>query len=69
MQIDNHECYLVDDGTLDTVISVNGIEFHYDTEFASQFRDETGAMTEIGFKNLCEIAIDDYEEQKAYNES
>lgn len=51
---------LVDDGTLDTVVSVNGTELRYSQEFAADFRDETGAITRRGWLELREIAIEDY---------
>ena len=49
MKIKGHECYLVDDGTMDTVISIDGEEVRFDCEYCSQFRDDTGAMTDEGF--------------------
>lgn len=51
---------LVDDGTLDTVVSVNGTELRYSQDFASEFRDDTGGFTRQGWKELREIAIEDY---------
>jgi hypothetical protein len=60
-----YECYLGDDGTLDTVIIVNGHEFRFDAEYAAYFRNSHGAMTKKGFKELCHECIDDlwqYEE-------
>lgn len=58
MNIDGHECYLGDDGTLDTVIVVDGHEFRLsETSWA---RDpDTGAMTDEGFIELCKECIDD----------
>ena len=58
MKIDGHNCWLVDDGTLDTVISVDGEEVRFDCEYASEFRDTDGSMTETGFLQLAEEAID-----------
>ena len=54
------DCYLIDDGTLDTVIQVNGWECRYSHEYASCFRDESGALTDAGFIELCDESIDDY---------
>lgn len=59
---------LCDDGTMDTVISVEhslaGLtEFRYDCEYASQFRDESGAMTEDGFKELAEESAEAFIEE------
>ena len=53
------ECYLVDDGTMDTVISIEGQEFRFDSEYASEYRDDDGAMTTDGFFALVEITLDD----------
>ena len=58
-----YECFLVDDGTLDTVIEVDGREFRFsDTSWA---RDESGTITDKGFIELCNECIEDlwqYEE-------
>jgi hypothetical protein len=54
MDVDGKEytVLLVDDGTLDTVISINGKEYRFDSEYAERFRDENGAMTENGLMEL-----------------
>jgi len=53
---------LIDDGSLDTVVSVNGKEIRYDQEFAAQFRNKkTGGLTEKGWRLLKKQAIDDAE--------
>ncbi len=62
MKIGDYNCFLVDDGTLDTVISVNNEQFRYDSEFASEYRDSNGVMTDDGFYDICQDAIDQYEE-------
>lgn len=54
-----YECYLGDDGTMDTVIEVAGHEFRFNCEYAATYRDENGAMTEEGFKELCLECIED----------
>ena len=52
-----YECYLGDDGTLDTVIIVNNQEYRFgDT---SHCRDNDGAMTDEGFRELCCECIED----------
>lgn len=52
---------LIDDGSLDTVVSVNGKEIRYDQEFASQFRNKrTGGITLKGWKELEKQAKEDY---------
>ena len=58
MNIDGHDCFLGDDGTLDTVIEVDGKEFRFgDTSWA---RDpNTGEMTDEGFVELCKECIED----------
>ena len=62
---DNNKIYdvcLEDDGTLDTVLSVNGNEIRFSTEYASEFRDESGIMTTDGLNELAHEAIDVYEQ-------
>ena len=59
MMFENHEIYLCDDGTMDTVISIDGEEHRFDGEYASQFRDTEGNMTENGLKELAEEILDD----------
>ena len=58
---ENYECYLVDNGTIDTVISVNGHEIVFSHEFACDFRTLDGDFTDNSFRELCEIAIDEYQ--------
>jgi hypothetical protein len=58
--------YLEDDGTLDTVVSVNGQTFRFDTEYATQFRNKKGEITKSGWKNLKKEAIDTYEMERDY---
>ena len=53
------ECYLIDDGTLDTVIEVDGVEHRFDGGFASYYRQPDGSLEESGFKELCKMAIED----------
>ena len=62
-ETENYNVSLSDDGTLDTVIIVNGQELRYDQEFASQFRNKkTGDFTKKGWEELKKIAIEDYED-------
>ena len=56
---------LEDDGTIDTVVSVSHSlagrqEYRYDCEYASQYRDENGAMTEKGFEELAKESAEAY---------
>ena len=55
-----HQVFLCDDGTLDTVISVDGKEHRFDGEYASQFRKRDGSMTAKGLRAL---AIEVLEEE------
>jgi len=50
-----HDVSLCDDGTMDTVIDVDGHEVRFDGEFAAGFRGRDGAMTRRGLR---ELAID-----------
>lgn len=54
-----HEVYLCDDGTLDTVISVDGQEHRFDGEYASQYRNKNGIMTKKGLKELALEVLND----------
>lgn len=72
-----YSCYLGDDGTLDTVIEITPVncfaddctlEARFDTEYASFFRDDKGAMTDDGFRGLALEAIENYEIVKAESE-
>ena len=54
-------CFLVDDGTLDTVISIDGVEFRFDGDFVHQYalRDNEGSVKDSRFIDLCVETIDD----------
>jgi hypothetical protein len=58
---------LSDDGSLDTVIDVDSkygsTTCRFDSEYASAFRDDDGAMTDDGFAQLAAEAIDDHFDQ------
>ena len=54
---ERYKVYLIDDGTLDTVIEINGKEFRFDSEYADVYRNEKGEMTEKGLKELAEEII------------
>ncbi len=59
------DCYLSDDGTLDTIIEINKIETHNKKTYslrgyarinsfdASNYRSSDGSLSEKSFKNLC----------------
>jgi|TARA_R100000093_G_scaffold67612_1_gene39047 major membrane immunogen (membrane-anchored lipoprotein) len=52
-----YEVYLIDDGSLDTVIEINGKNYRFDSEYVSIYRDKNGVMTEKGLKELAEETI------------
>lgn len=58
---------LVDDGTEDTVIDINGREFRFDQEFASLWRDEDGTLSGEGLEELALDALANLEDDE-YNE-
>jgi hypothetical protein len=59
------DCYLSDDGTLDTIIEINKIETHDKKTYslrgyarinsfdASNYRSSDGFLSEKSFKNMC----------------
>ena len=55
-----HEAWLCDDGTLDTVISVDGHEVRYDGDYAAEVaRDQHGCIKRKGLRRLAIEACDD----------
>ena len=63
------ECFLVDRGTMDTHIRVNGWETAFDGEYASGFRKRDGSFGKAGFRALCQEAIEAYQENQVYEEA
>ena len=61
------EVALVDDGTEDTVIDVNGREFRFSNDFAGLWRDEAGNLSDEGLKELALDALANLEDD-IYNE-
>ncbi len=55
---------LIDDGTLDTVIDINGKEFRFDQEFAEMWWDEDGTLSEEGLKELALDALSNIEPEE-----
>lgn len=55
-----YEVFLVDDGTLDTVLTINGNEVRLSTDYACNFRNEDGSLSDKGLKELAleEINMD-----------
>lgn len=60
----DYECGLVDDGTMDTVISIDGQEYRFSADYAAPHRDAMGSMTTDGFYVLAYEAIDLHETAK-----
>ena len=54
---ERYEIELIDDGTLDTVISINNKEFRFSSEYSEIYRDKEGYMTEEGLRELAEETI------------
>jgi len=57
--------YLGDDGTLDTIVTVEcpcgaEEEMRYSQEFAADFRDEEGTFSDSGWRGIADSAIDDF---------
>ena len=67
--IDGYLVELIDEGTLDTVLQVNGVHrVSFGQEYAAEFRDNVGALTEAGFESLAQEAIEDFiQEQEVSN--
>lgn len=54
---------LCDDGSVDTCVEIKGKQIWYmDT---SDYRDESGAFTDVGWMEFAEMALDDYLEDLA----
>ena len=76
------DCYLNDDGTLDTIIEINKIETHNNKTYSLRghvridsfdvldYRDVDGCFTEESFKNLCGEYLDmfDFEHEIILND-
>ena len=57
--VNKSDFYLIDNGTIDTVIRYKDLEITYSCEFASYWRDETGTLN---FERFIEDNLDDLEE-------
>ena len=51
------ECFLGDNGTLDTVFYVDGVAHTIDCDIAAEYRKKDGGFSASGFKKLCEWII------------
>jgi len=54
--IDNHYVCLIDDGTLDTVLSVNGQEVRFASDACVRYAD--GSIPQAEFDELAEMAVE-----------
>jgi hypothetical protein len=56
-----YDCELGDNGTVDTLVYVDGVDYVYDTETAAPYREEeSGVFTASGFARFCcEVVIPD----------
>lgn len=53
-----HDVVLVDDGTLDTVIRVDGRECRFDSDDTVEYRRPNGSMRTEGLRSMAEEACD-----------
>ena len=51
------DCILIDDGTMDTVISIDGVEHRFGD--MADFRDAEGQLSEDGFFYMIEETLSD----------
>jgi len=56
-----HECNLLDDGTLDTVIEIDNVEHRFSWSVGADIRNFDGSIIEPRFIDLCKMAIDNDE--------
>jgi len=68
MKINGHDCYLEDNGTLGTVISVDGVSTTFSHEFASMFREGDGSFSVTGFADLAMEALRTIEEDAVFGD-
>lgn len=67
--IDDLQCTLVDEGTLDTAVEVYDHQtgqketFRFSGEVAAEYRDESGAFDHDSFANFCADWVKDDAEQ------
>ena len=54
---ERYEIELIDDGSLDTIISIDGKEFRFSSEYAEIYRNKEGYITEEGLQELAEETI------------
>lgn len=54
----DHKVTLLDDGTLDTVVRVDGREFRFSQEYAADYREKDGTMTAAGLARMLEDSHD-----------
>lgn len=52
-----HELYLVDMGTMDTVLKIDGVRHSFDGEIAASYRKRDGSWSEKGFRAFAKFAL------------
>lgn len=70
IRVDGHtyDVFLVDDGTMNTVVRVEHREYRYDAEYAAQFRKKNGDFSLRGFRELAKDAIEAFIQEDVENE-
>ena len=53
------DCTLGDDGTLDTLVYIDGMEHTVSQEAAAEYRTKDGGFTRAGFKRMCTWIIEE----------
>lgn len=53
-----HKAMLIDDGTMDTVIEVDGSQHKFSAEYAARFRTFDGRINDLSVKELAMEVID-----------
>ena len=54
----DHDIFLVDDGTLDTVIEFDLRDYRFSSEFASAYKDKYGRVTDEGLEELANHIVE-----------
>ncbi len=54
----DHDVHLIDDGTMDTVIMVDGRQHSFSSESVAALRDRRGSLSEDGMVELAEMTIE-----------
>jgi len=62
MKYKGYQIDLVDDGSLDTVIKVDGSESRFSGQYVAHYRNKNGVLTKEDFLELADEAIEEYED-------